>query len=183
MFKGASWSILLILALSIGAYGQTSASGRVPAKGGVPDAPSAAISLAAMNQPPEPGEGVPAAAVVASNRLNLKPSPLPARVVDRRFVTWFALANATTVLDVESTIHALNTNPAVYETQSWFYGRHPDRARMYGTALPLNFAAGYVSYFAKKRFCPSPHCWLWQLPMAGLTIAHAGAGTWNYASF
>lgn len=182
MSRSASFPVLLMLALAVGAYGQSQANYSVVAKGGVPDAPSA-ISLASANLAAEPGEGVPAAAFVASNELNRRLSPRPAHIVDRRFVTWFALANATTVLDVESTIHALNTNPAVYETQSWFYGRHPNRARMYGTALPLNLAAGYVSYFAKKRFCPSSHCWLWQLPMAGLTIAHAGAGTWNYATF
>lgn len=180
MSRSASFPVLLMLALAAGAYGQTSASSRVLAKGGVPDAPSA-ISLASANLPAEPGEGVAFSAMVASNPQ--KPAPRPARIVDRRFATWFIAANAATVLDVESTIHALNTNPAVYETQSWFYGRHPNRARMYGTALPLNFAAGYVAYFAKKRFCPSSHCWLWQLPMTGLTIAHAGAGTWNYATF
>lgn len=180
MCRGASLTVALMLALVGGAYGQDAADHATVAEAVAPDAPSA-IRLAAITQPAEPVEA--ATPVIVSNRLNAKPSPGPARVVDRQFAAWMVLANVSTVFDVESTMHAFNTDPAAYETQSWFYGRHPGRARMYGTALPLNFAAGYLSYFAKKRLCPSAHCWLWQVPMAALTVVHAGAGTWNYASF
>ncbi len=182
MSRSASLAFSLMLALLGGAYGQTLSGDTTLAKEGAPDAPSA-ISLVAVNPSAEPGEGVPAPAEVAVNPLSPKPPQVRGRTVDRRFVTWMILANATTVLDVESTIHALNTSPAVYETQSWFYGQHPNRARLYGTAVPLNFAASYVSYVAKKRFCPSAHCWLWQLPLGALSAAHGAAGLANYARF
>jgi len=180
---------LLFLVLMASAYGQTTAPGESSAAGGpapgwLPDAPSMTFAAAA-DQSVADSDVFPSFNEAVSSGI-LSPAaraPRPRRTVDGQFLTWLVVSNVATVLDIESTIHALNTSPDVYETNSWFYGSHPNRARLYGTSIPLNVGVSYVAYLTKKRVCPSARCWLWHLPLAALSAAHGAAGVANYARF
>lgn len=99
------------------------------------------------------------------------------RTADRQFWTWSAAAGAATVLDVESTVVALR-QPGTAEGNSWLYGAHPSRARLYATNAPINALFTYLAYWAKKRPC-TLHCGMWRFPLVALTAIHAGAGTAN----
>lgn len=99
------------------------------------------------------------------------------RTADRQFWAWTAAAGAATVLDIESTAHALR-QPGTAEGNSWLYGAHPSRARMYATNAPIDALFTYLAYWAKKRPC-TLHCGMWRFPLVALTAVHAGAGTAN----
>jgi hypothetical protein len=55
---------------------------------------------------------------------------------DHRFLIFAAVQVAATIADAETTQWALHSNPQAGEMNPLF-GRHPDRARMYGVAFSI----------------------------------------------
>lgn len=99
------------------------------------------------------------------------------RVAGPEFLLWTVATGAATVLDVESTALALQ-RPGAQEGNSWIYGTHPTRGRMYAINVPVDILFAYLAYRAKSHPCTS-RCGMWRFPLAALTIVHTTAGTAN----
>ena len=103
--------------------------------------------------------------------------PASRRTADQEFIGWVAAAAGATILDVESTAHTMG-RPGAHEANSWIYGSHPTRARLYGTNVPIDIALSYLAYRAKAHGCVR-RCGIWRLPLAVMAVVHVSAATAN----
>ena len=103
--------------------------------------------------------------------------PKKKRIADKKF--WFSAAVmvAVSVLDIESTKHAMNRDPNARELNSWLYGKRPTRKKMYGILLPVTAAEIWAMWFVKKD--ADNKAWV-VIPVVH-TGAHGFAAGWNYA--
>ena len=70
-----------------------------------------------------------------------------------------------------------------HEGNSFLYGSHPSRLRLYATNAPVDFGISYLSYRMKKRACATGSCGAWRVPLAVLTATHTAAGIANLVRF
>jgi len=77
--------------------------------------------------------------------------------VDGKFVLLSALTIIASLADIETTAHAIETNPSAKAANPLF-GTRPSRPRLYGTSIPIDFALIALSYHL-KRIAPRRETW------------------------
>src|SRR5579859_3258007 len=77
--------------------------------------------------------------------------------VDCKFVLLSGLTIVASLADIETTAHAIETNPSAKPANPLF-GTRPGRPRLYGTSIPIDFALIALSYHL-KRIAPRRETW------------------------